>query len=66
MKLITTGVTVGVMLLSACSNQSVPLPLQVATEVPAIVEDKTPSPPTGAALLAQQPAEVHLACSRPP
>jgi type IV secretion system protein VirB9 len=45
--------------LSACSTQQ-PAPLKVVTEAP-VVAEPAPAPPTGAQLLAAQPAEVRAA-----
>jgi hypothetical protein len=60
MKHIASSVVGFGLILGACANQQPAAPLSIATEVPVAVET-TPSPPTGAQLLAQQPAEVQAA-----
>lgn len=61
MKSIAIGLMIGGAVLSACSSQP-PVPqLRVAAEVPVIADDTTPAVPTGAQLLAQQPAEIQAA-----
>ena len=61
MKSISIGLMVGGAILSACSSQP-PVPLlRVATEAPVVADSKTPAAPTGAQLLAQQPAEIQAA-----
>ena len=61
MKSIAMGLMIGGAVLSACSSQPPVLPLRVATEAPVIVGDTPPAAPTGAQLLAQQPAEIQAA-----
>jgi type IV secretion system protein TrbG len=61
MRFIAIGLMIGGALLSACSNQAPAMPLRVAAEVPVIADDTTPAVPTGAQLLAQQPAEIQAA-----
>jgi type IV secretion system protein TrbG len=60
MKYTASGVVSFALMLNACANQQPAAPLSVATEVP-IVAEATPPPPTGAQLLAQQPAGVQTA-----
>ena len=60
MKSIAMGLMIGGAVLSACSSQPPVPPLRFATEAP-VVADTTPATPTGAQLLAQQPAEIQAA-----
>src|SRR5216684_9116939 len=48
--------------LTACASQPPAAPPRVATEVP--VTDAPPPPPTGAQVLAEQPAEVQTAITQ--
>ena len=63
MKSIAAGSVTLALLLSACASQQqppAPPPLKLVAEAPTY-SSATPSPPTGAQLLAQQPAEVQAA-----
>ena len=63
MKSIAAGSVTLALLLSGCASQQqspAPPPLKIVTEAPA-EPAATPAPPTGAQLLAQQPAEVQAA-----
>ncbi len=63
MKYIGTGTMTLALVLSACASQQqtpAPPPLKLVTEAPTD-SSATPPPPTGAQLLAQQPAEVQAA-----
>jgi type IV secretion system protein TrbG len=61
MKSIAMSLMIGGAVLSACSSQPSVPPLRVAAEVPTVAQEQTPTAPTGAQLLAQQPVEIQAA-----
>jgi|SRR5579863_961490 len=61
MKSIAMGLMIGGAVLSACSSQPPAPALRLAAEVPVIADNTTPAAPTGAQLLARQPADIQAA-----